>query len=81
MKYLLILASLASLALVACGSSADDTSDDTSDDASDRTVGTEIAEDFNSAMDKAQNVEDLLQESKENLDAALAEADEAIEEE
>ena len=75
MKYLIV---LASLALVACGSSDNDASDDTS---SGDTVGAEIAEDFNNAMDKARNVEDLLQESKDNTDAALAEADEAIEEE
>ena len=75
MKYLML---LASLALVACGSSGDDATDE---DSSGDTVGAEIAEDYNNAMDKAQNVEVLLQESKDNLDAALDEADEAIEEE
>lgn len=75
MKILLL---LASLTLVACGSSDNDSSDENS---SGDTVGAEIAEDFNNAMDKAQNVEALSQESKENLDEALEEANGAIEEE
>ena len=68
---------LACLTLVACGSSDNDSSDNGSSDenSSGDTVGAEIAEDFNNAMDKAQNVEDLLQESKENLDEALEDSE------
>jgi len=75
MKSLLL---LACLTLAACGSSDNDSLDENS---SGDTVGAEIAEDFNNAMDKAQNVEALSQESKENLDEALEEANGAIGEE
>jgi hypothetical protein len=58
-----------SLVLTACGSGG-------SDDARQRedTVGTEIANDYNRAMDKARNVENLSFEQKDRLDAALQEA-------
>lgn len=72
MKYLLI--AVAVLALAACGSSEKASPEGD-------TVGAEIAEDFNNALDKARDVGDLAQDSKDNLDDALAEADGAIEEE
>jgi hypothetical protein len=61
-----------SLALAACGTGG-------SDDAREReeTVGTEIARDYNKAMDKARNVETLSFEQKERTDAALDEAEAA----
>ena len=58
------------LALVACGSGS---SDDTRQ--REETVGTEIASDYNRAMDKARNVETLSFESKDRMDAALDEAE------
>ncbi len=59
-----------SLASVACGSGS-------SDDVREReeTVGTEIANDYNKAMDKARNVENLSFEQKDRMDAALEEAE------
>jgi len=65
MKYLLL---AASLAFVACGgSSGDESSDSDSND----TVGAEIAEDYNKAMDKAKDVERILQEQQKKLDDAV----------
>lgn len=60
------------LTLGACGS----------DEPEDRepTIGTEIAEDYNEAMDKAREVEDEVMEQKEKIDAALKEAEIVIEE-
>ena len=43
------------------------------------TVGKEIADDYNEAMDKAREVEDKLMEHKENIDKAMEEAEEANE--
>ena len=59
------------LALVACGS----------DEPEERepTIGTEIAEDLNDAMDKAREVENQVMEQKEKIDAALKEAEDATE--
>ena len=63
MRILLVLAML----LLACGCSSDDS------DTREETIGKEIADDYNAAMDKAQNVEDLMQEQKEKMDEALEE--------
>lgn len=70
MKILTILAF--ALTLFACGS----------DESEERepTIGTEIAEDYNEAMDKAREVENQVMEQKEKIDAALKEAENAIEE-
>ena len=58
------------LALAACGSgNADDS------ERHDDTVGKEIADDYNRAMDKARNVENLSFEQKDRMDAALDEAE------
>ena len=61
------------LVIVGCGSSSDE-----------ETVGKEIADDYNEAMDKARQVEDELQEHVDEIDKAVEEAmdevDEAIEE-
>lgn len=56
------------LALAACGSGPDDAEER-------ETVGTEIARDYNNAMDKARNVENLSFENKDRLDAALEDAE------
>lgn len=60
------------LTLVACGS----------DEPEERepTIGTEIAEDYNEAMDKAREVENQVMEQKEKIDAALKEAENAVDE-
>jgi len=63
MRILLVLAML----LLAYGCSSDDS------DTREETIGKEIADDYNAAMDKAQNVEDLMQEQKEKMDEALKE--------
>ena len=71
-----ILAMLAfALTLVACGS--DDAADLQSEVIEERapTVGQEIADEFNSSMDKARQVEEQAMEQKRKIDAALAEAD------
>ena len=71
MRTLIILA--VGLVIAGCGSSSDE-----------ETVGKEIAGDYNEAMDKARQVEDDLQEHKDEIDKAVEEAmdevDEAIEE-
>lgn len=64
MKILLVLA----MSLLAYGCSSDDS------DTREETIGKEIADDYNAAMDKAQNVEDLMQEQKDKMDEALKEA-------
>ncbi len=58
----------ASLAFVACGGSSGDESRDRD---SNDTVGAEIAEDYNKAMDKAKDVERQLQEQQKKLDDAV----------
>ena len=57
------------LALTACGYEKSEERE------GDETVGTEIARDYNNAMDKARNVEDLTFENKDRLDAALEDAE------
>ncbi len=68
MKILLSLAAL--LVMLGC----------TSEDAEEGrdTVGKQIADDYNAAMDKASNVEDELLEQKKKMDDALAEAEDAL---
>jgi Tfp pilus assembly protein PilP len=66
MKYLMILAM--GLFIVGCGSSSDD-----------ETVGQEIADDLNEAMDKAREVEDQIMRHKDEIDDALEDAEEATE--
>ena len=58
------------LALGACGSGSSD-----DDRQREETVGTEVANDYNRAMDKARNVETLSFEQKDRMDAALEEAE------
>jgi len=70
MKMLTLLA--IALTLVACGS-------DKSEEA-EPTVGKEIADDYNRAMDKAREVENQVMEQKRKMDEALAEAENAIDE-
>ncbi len=65
MKYFLL---AASLAFVACGGSS---GDESSERDSNGTVGAEIAEDYNKAMDKAKDVERQLQEQQKKLDDAV----------
>ncbi len=71
MRTLIILA--IGLVIAGCGISSDE-----------ETVGKEIADDYNAAMDKARQVEDELQEHVDEIDKAVEEAmdevDEAIEE-
>ena len=66
-----------SLFFVACGGASDDES---ADGAPGDTVGAEIAEGFNKSMDKARDIEDQLQKSKEEIDAALEEAEGGVKE-
>lgn len=61
-----------SLFLVACGGASDDES---TDSAPGDTVGAEIAAGFNESMDKARDIEDQIQKSKDEIDAALEEAE------
>ncbi len=67
MKILLSLAAL--LVMFGC------TSEDTEE--ARETVGKQIADDYNAAMDKARNVEDELLEQKKKMDDALREAEDA----
>ena len=71
MKILTMLA--IALVLVACSS-------DESEEAK-PTVGKEIADDYNRAMDKAREVENQVMEQKQKIDAALKDAENAIEDE
>jgi hypothetical protein len=48
-------------------------------DGREETVGKEIADDYNRAMQKAQDVEVQLQDQKQRMDEALQEAEQAIE--
>jgi hypothetical protein len=67
MKTMVILA--AAIFIAGCGGSSEED-----------TVGKEIADDYNEAMDKAREVEDKLMEHKEDIDKTLEEVEEAIEE-
>ena len=64
------------LMLVGCGG--DNSDDESTDSEAGDTVGAEIAEDFNKSMDKAREIEEILQDSKEAIDAAVEEADGAV---
>ncbi len=68
MKFLPMLA--IALMLVACGS-------DKSDEAveAEPTVGKEIADDYNRAMDKARAVEEQAMQQKQKIDEALEQAE------
>ncbi len=66
MKYLMILAM--GFFIVGCGGSSND-----------ETVGQEIADDLNEAMDKARAVEDQIMHHKDEIDDAVDDAEEAIE--
>lgn len=73
MKQTLLLVGLVlAVMLVACGESSEDKN---ADDGSGETIGAEIASDYNTAMDKARNVEDQLLENKTDIDEAVEEAD------
>jgi hypothetical protein len=65
MKTLLVLA----MSLLAFGCSSGES------DSGDETIGKEIADDYNEAMDKAQDVERQLQEQKDKMEEALREAE------
>ena len=69
MRWLLL---FMSVLLFACGG---ETSDDESDG---ETIGAEIADDYNNAMDKAKDLEDQIQQSKDDIDAALEDAEDEI---
>ena len=69
MKILIMLAM--ALTLVACGS------DETEED--EPTIGAEIAQDYNRAMDKAREVEDQVMEQQQKIEDALREAEAQIE--
>jgi len=75
-KQNLLLATVA-LAIAACGGGS---SSDEAEDGDNDTVGAEIAEDYNRQMDKAADVEAQLLESKKNIDAAVDDAEGAVEE-
>ena len=75
-KQNLLIATIA-LAIAACGGGS---SSDEAEDGDNGTVGAEIAEDYNRQMDKAANVEAQLLESKKNIDAAVDDAEGAVEE-
>jgi hypothetical protein len=62
-----------SLLFVGCGG--DSSNEESADSAEGDTVGAEIAEDFNRQMDKARDIEEILQDSKEEIDAAVEDAD------
>ena len=66
MKYLMILAM--GFFFAGCGSSSND-----------ETVGQEIADDLNEAMDKAREVEDQIMQHKDEIDDAVEDAEEARE--
>jgi hypothetical protein len=66
MKNLMVLAM--ALFIAGCGGSSND-----------GTVGEEIADDLNEAMDKAREVEDQIMQHKDEIDAAVEDAEEAIE--
>lgn len=56
------------LCLAACGGGE---SNDAEDSAAAKSAGDEIQQQYNEAMDKAAEVEDLMQEQKEEIDAAV----------
>ncbi len=72
MRYLLL---VIILVFVGCGAGS---SDEAPEESSNDTVGAEIAADFNKTMQKAEDVEQQLQESKENIDEALEAAEGSV---
>jgi ABC-type glycerol-3-phosphate transport system substrate-binding protein len=67
-----------SMGLMLAGCGGDTADDESTDSAPGDTVGAEIAEDFNKSMDKARDIEEKLQDSKDAIDAAVEEADGAV---
>ena len=67
MKYYLTILAMG-LLIGGCGGSSNDA-----------TVGQEIADDLNEAMDKARAVEDQIMQHKDEIDDAVEDAEEAIE--
>ena len=68
------------VALTACGSedsatAADDGNAKPANSERAPTVGKEIADDFNSSMDRAKNVENQVMQQKQDIDKALKEAE------
>jgi outer membrane murein-binding lipoprotein Lpp len=59
---------LVSLLLAGCNS-------EPAEEPADRSLGTEIAEDYNEMLDEAAAVEDTAEAAKQRLDAAIDEAD------
>ena len=72
------LAIMLSMGLLFAGCGGGSSDDESSDSAPGDTVGAEIAEDFNKSMDKARDIEEKLQDSKEAIDAAVEEAEGAV---
>lgn len=66
----ILLLSVLAMLLVACGVGGDENAKEQED-----TVGAEIANDYNKALDKARNVENLSFEAKDRMDAALEQAE------
>ncbi len=73
MKILTMLA--IALTLVGCGSDEPQEAEEAGP-----TVGKEIADEYNRAMDKAREVEDQVMEQKRKIDEALRDAENAIDE-
>ena len=65
MKYLVL---LSALLILGCGSGS-------STEEESETVGKEIAEDFNEMQDRADAVGDMLEQQKDDLDAAIEESE------
>jgi hypothetical protein len=65
MKYLVLLGSLLILGCGSAGNSEDEA----------ETVGKEIADDYNEMQDRAEAVGDMLEQQKQDLDAAMEEAE------
>lgn len=75
------LAILLSMGLLFAGCGGDSSEDESDDGAAGDTVGAEIAEDFNRSMDKARDIEEKLQDSKDAMDAAVEEAEGGVKDE
>jgi len=75
LRLAITLTSILSLSLLFAGCGGDSSNDESADSAEGDTVGAEIAEDFNKQMDKARDVEKILQDSKEEIDAAVEDTD------
>jgi len=67
----ILLTVILSISLFACSSDQPDELEERAE-----TIGKEIADDYNSALDRAKEVESKLQEQKDAIDKALEEAEE-----